>query len=164
MTKKLIMFVGLPGSGKSSFRSLMNLDYEKTFVYSTDDYIERYALLNNKTYNECFVDLIKTAEQFMNDKVRGIKTGEINPSIVLWDQTNLTVKSRAKKLQLFDDTWEKYAVFFDKPMDKILATNEHRLSYGREIPNNIIRSMHQTMEEPTTHEGFKFVWRVTNEA
>ena len=59
------MFVGLPGSGKSTFRAKLEAELMEegvSFVaLSTDDFIEKCARDTGRTYNDMFFDNIKLA-------------------------------------------------------------------------------------------------------
>ena len=72
---------------------------------------------------------------------------------VVWDQTNLTKKSRAPKLAQIPDTYEKVAVYFSTPSDQEL---KRRLDgrIGKTIPANVVLAMKSQLESPAQSEGF----------
>lgn len=143
----LIMTVGLPGTGKSTWVDNQNLDY-KTIVLSTDDIIldigNRYGL----TYNEMFNDITYSfAEKTMyHIAAHHIKLG----SNIVWDQTNLTVKTRKRKLDLFGPEYKKACVYFTIPKDHEKRLNRH----GKTIPPHVIEGMKKSFQEPNISEGF----------
>lgn len=88
-----VVMVGLPATGKSTRvreHSTMNPD---VFVYSTDSLLEEWAAEEGKTYNEVFNDLIDNATREMN---RMLGSAIRNRMDIVWDQTNLSVRKRAK--------------------------------------------------------------------
>lgn len=150
---KLYMLVGVPGSGKSTwvnqyvdFRSHDNL-----YIASTDDIIEGIALVDGKTYNEVFKDNIKAAEKQMYENVMDATSRDLD---IIWDQTNLTRKSRAKKLIMIPDHYEKIGVLFPTPDDLWERLLNREGASGKSIPSHIIRSMIEMIEQPMLDEGF----------
>lgn len=154
----LYMLVGLPGSGKSTWVSRNKIQH--CITLSTDSYIEWFAATTGRTYNEVFKECIKRAEAFMNSNLESALETNFH---IIWDQTNLTVKSRAKKLQKIPDCYRKVAVCFNmKSSEELLRVNEERSKFGRSIPHHVLSNMINTFEEPTTNEGFDSivnVWR-----
>lgn len=147
----LWMLIGVPCSGKSTWvdYQLENCD-DPPFIASTDAHIERIAAQYGKTYNEAFNDNIKMAEKRMYAQV-ALAT-DLNECII-WDQTNLTRKSRAKKLIMIPDHYEKIAVVFSTPepeeLKKRLASRP-----GKTIPPHVVDGMIEMMEFPQMDEGF----------
>jgi predicted kinase len=148
------MLVGIPGSGKSTWVS--NQNWSKNCVYlSSDKFIEEYAESVNKTYNEVFGEYVKTATQRLTKHAITTYVAETD---AIWDQTNLTVKSRANKLKLFP-CYKKIAVVFATPDTHELAK---RLAgrKGKHISDVVIASMTSIFQMPTTEEGFDEIWHV----
>ena len=84
---KLIMLVGLPGSGKSTYvKKTFDFKTGEYLYLSTDVFIEINASLNKITYNEAFPLYIKNAETFLNDSLQLAIDDNIS---MVWDQTNL---------------------------------------------------------------------------
>jgi len=145
---KLYMLVGVPAAGKSTWIDKHNNG--NVMVASSDAYIDRIAASQGKTYNDVFADNIKAATQHaLNVAKQAFDLG----LDLIWDQTNLNRKSRAPKLAMVPDHYEKIAVFFPTP-----AQDEHerRLKSrpGKQIPHNILVGMIRGLEKPTTDEGF----------
>ena len=156
MDKTLFMLCGLPGTGKSSWvGEFIHEQLQKkaiiTFhVMSTDDLIESIGGFYDKTYNEIFamglfehieaIALRLMAEAFTN-----------NCPFVFWDQTNLTKKSRAKKLAKVPKDYKKICVCFGAPEEKEW---QRRLDsrFGKTIPVHVIKNMR--LEIPSVEEGF----------
>jgi predicted kinase len=144
----LYMLVGVPGSGKSTY--LAKQDLSNAVVLSTDNYVEHFAELNNKTYTEIFKSVIGEATRLMNEDLR---KAVLNKQDIYWDQTNLTAKTRSSKLASVPHTYEKIAVFFPTPNDNEL---KRRLAGrpGKTIPANVVLGMKSQLEMPTEAEGF----------
>lgn len=148
----MIMLVGLPCSGKSTFakESVYNygIDRRHRYCLSTDNFIELQAKREGKTYNEVFANTISEA----NDLMREFKKIAIkNKADIVWDQTNLTVKSRRNKLRGLEEYY-KIAICFEVSEDILnerLAQRE-----GKTIPKTVIKDMKEKYVRPTTEEGF----------
>lgn len=147
------MLIGVPGSGKSTWIQNQFEDVVKeltTHVASTDDYIEYIAKSQWKTYDEVFKDNIKEAEKRMYKNVASAVEDEYD---IIWDQTNLTRKSRAKKLIMIPDHYIKIAQFFPVPeMNELARRIESRP--GKTIPAKVLQSMIENIEFPCVSEGF----------
>lgn len=147
--KTFVMLVGLSGSGKSTYRT--DIAEPDDVILSTDEYIEEYARLNGKTYNEVFHDQIDAAQKrFNEDFNQAIKNGK---NIIL-DQTNLYIHARRKKLARVPKDYKKIAVVFDVKSDILKEVNESRKQIGRALPESVIQSQIDAFTMPTLEEGF----------
>lgn len=153
----LIMTIGVPGSGKTTFIDNhygWTDDYflvNEYFRISSDQYIEDYALSVGKSYNEVFFDQIKPATYRMNEDLKKVvsKSGRI-----LWDQTNLTVKTRELKLVNIPQSYKKTALYFPVNEITVWDINEKRKQAGRSLPKQVLKSMIEQIEKPSFDEGF----------
>lgn len=149
---KLIMLVGVPGSGKSTWRE-KNAGSDMV-ILSSDDILEEYANKEDITYSESFNKYAKKANKEMFERAnKAFKQGKS----VIWDQTNLTPKSRKSKLKNVPDYYEKVAVVFDTPNEKILKdrlNSEERIQTGKFIPDHVLRNMINNITSPSKEEGF----------
>lgn len=145
----LIMLVGVPASGKSTWINEF-VDHQECTILSTDDYIQGIANTKGKTYNEVFQTHIKEATKWMNDIA---KYAFFNDRNVVWDQTNLTAKSRKAKLEMVPKHYKKIAVYFETP-----NAEEHKRRLesrpGKTIPAHILKNMIESTEIPSHDEGF----------
>lgn len=155
---KLIMLVGLPGSGKSTFGKMIQ---EEGVRLSTDDIIELHATIEGKTYNEVFQDSIAAAKKLLQVHLEWALRE--NEPLILWDQTNLTVKTRKAKLSKIPEKYTKICMFFDTPFETIFERNEKRRLTGRNIPTRILFQMQEHLEVPTKEEGFDYVYTIKGE-
>lgn len=150
----LYMLVGVPGSGKSTWVNQQS--WSKSCVYlSSDKFIDEYAESVNKTYNEVFNEYIKTATQLLTKQAITVNVAETD---AIWDQTNMSVKTRSSKLKLFP-CYKKIAVVFKTP-DKEELARRIASRPGKHISDSIISSMINNFEMPTEEEGFSEIWHV----
>ena len=108
---KCYMMVGIPYSGKSTFIK----NYFKDFDYvllSTDDYIETVASQDGKSYTDTFTHVYARASEFMHKQLQFALSNSLD---IVWDQTNLTKKSRRQKLSLLPSTYTKIGCVFEIP-------------------------------------------------
>lgn len=147
---KAYILVGVPGSGKSTWISKAPVDWNNTVVASTDNYVEKEAERQGKTYTDVFNDVMPDAVKYMAQTV--IDAVRNNQDII-WDQTSTTRHTRAKKLRMLPSNYETIAVVFPTPDKKELS---RRLSSrpGKTIPDEVISNMISKWEEPTEDEGF----------
>ena len=146
----MYMLIGVPASGKSTWVEQNKGD---ALVISTDNLIEMYAAENNKTYNEVFKGQIKIATKLaMQHAEAAFAAGQD----VIWDQTNLTKKSRAGKLAMVPNHYRRGAVFFATPLEEEWQRrlNSRR---GKSIPAHILDSMVEMLEMPDSSEGWNII-------
>jgi predicted kinase len=149
-----LMLCGIPTSGKSTYvNKLKKLDYWKdAVVLSTDNYIEKQAQRLGLTYNLVFDDVIKDATRELELEFNMAKDKGRN---IIWDQTNLSVKTRKKKLSKLPSIYARGVVYFTISLEEALERNEHR--EGKFIPKSILHRMYHQFEIPTLEEGFDYV-------
>ena len=152
---KCYQLIGVPASGKSTWIKNQNWALGLTVV-STDNFVEDYAKTQGKTYSEVFDEYMSTAVDLMCDVV--VHAREHGHDII-WDQTNTSVKSRARKFRMLPD-YEHIAVVFKTPDEEELS---RRLSSrpGKNIPAHVMRSMIDHFEMPDEEEGFKEIWHAS---
>lgn len=151
---ELVMLCGIPTSGKSTYvEKLKKLDYWKdAVVLSTDNYIEKYAKSVGQTYNEVFDDVIPDATRELELDFNMAKDKGRN---IIWDQTNLSVKTRKKKLSKLPSHYHRGVIYFTVSLEDALERNKHR--EGKFIPESVLKSMHEQFVIPTIEEGFDYV-------
>lgn len=151
---ELIMLCGIPTSGKSTYvKKLKSMKYwENAVVLSTDDYIEEYAKRVGQTYNEVFDDVIPDATRELELQLNMAKD---KGKDIIWDQTNLSIKTRKKKLAKLPSYYRRNAVYFEVPLEDALERNKHR--EGKFIPESILKRMWHQFEIPTRNEDFDYV-------
>ena len=157
---RLMMLVGLPGSGKSTFiKEFLESREADIVVVSTDDYIQRKADAEGITYNQAFNKYVKKASTNMKAM---LKDAVEEKKDIIWDQTNLTPKSRKKKLKMIPaDIYFREAVVFDIPDHVIEERLKKREEVeGKSIPSHIMDRMRESFLIPTREEGFDKVTKM----
>lgn len=149
-----VMLCGIPTSGKSTYvKKLKSMKYwENAVVLSTDNYIEEYAKRVGQTYNEVFDDVIPDATRELELQLNMAKE---KGKDIIWDQTNLSRKSRKNKLHKIPSSYARGVVYFEVSLEEALERNKHR--EGKFIPESILKRMWHQLEIPTREEDFDYV-------
>ena len=152
-----IFLCGIPTSGKSTYvEKLKSMKYwENSVVLSTDNYIEAQAKRLGMTYNEVFQDCIDEATRQL--EIAFIEAKDKGKDII-FDQTNLSVKSRKKKLSKLPSYYRRSVVFFEISLEEALKRNENR--EGKYIPKSVLKRMYHQFEIPTMEENFDYVEKI----
>ena len=141
---KLIMMVGIPGSGKSTY---VKKNYPNIIPVSRDAI--RFELLDERGGN--YFDYEDEVFEKFIAQIIGSLVGE---EVTIADATHLSKKSRARVLSRvaqFADEIE--AVIIDVPLETAFSQNDKR--EGRAwVKHGIIRRMWFSMEMPREEEGF----------
>jgi tRNA uridine 5-carbamoylmethylation protein Kti12 len=155
-----IMLVGLPASGKTTVRrSIVDL-WPRPIVQLTTDYvIDSLAAEHGSTYNEMFKSGIDQATKIMALWRQQAIMTRVD---MIHDQTNLTVKSRARKLAGLPSCYRKIAVTVK--VDEGVRIFRLGNRPGKVIPYYVDQEMQQSYEAPTLAEGFDavvpvYLWR-----
>jgi predicted kinase len=151
---KAYILIGVPGSGKSTW--VNNQEWKNDCAYiSTDQYVEKYALREGKTYTEVFQEYMPTAVDLMAAAVVEARTKNQD---VIWEQTSTSVESRKKKFRMLPNYYH-IAVMFKTPA---ISELQQRLANrpGKTIPWEVVLNMIDQFEIPTEKEGFKEIWHV----
>ena len=141
---KCIMLVGLPASGKSTWTENNIL----LPIASSDAWVEKLAAASGRTYGEAFQDVIKEATRLFDMQLNELIYAKRD---FVWDQTNLTVKSRKGKLARLKDydvechVWE----ISDEEHARRIASRPEKV-----IPAHVMQSMKSTYQQPSFEEGF----------
>lgn len=154
------VMVGLPAMGKSTrVRDMSTIDPD-VFVYSTDNILERIAKFLGKTYDEVFEKHIKSATAEADiDLAYAIKERQD----IIWDQTNLGVKKRAKIINRMRQAgYQVRCECIVPPASDYSGDKEdwaQRLANrpGKTIPQHILSNMIESFVMPTADEGFDMI-------
>jgi predicted kinase len=149
---KVYVLVGVPGSGKSTWIAQQEW-VRDCVVVSTDHWIEVFARDQGRTYSEVFDLFMPAAVRAMSAQVA---LAEQQSRDIVWDQTSVSVASRAKKFASLPD-YEHVAVVFATPEPAELA---RRLAQrpGKIVPESVVQHMINTFELPTESEGYREIW------
>ena len=135
----VVLAIGLPGSGKSSWFKRHNI------TPLSSDLLR--ALLFDDPTEQRFQDLIFSNLRSML-KARLIARRPMN----YVDATNLSPHERNGWIKLAKDYgYEVQAVFFDVPVEVCLERNQRR---ERKVPEDAMRRMAAKLKQPTFEEGF----------
>ena len=156
--KRAYMLVGVPGSGKSTW--LKQFSDHGAVLVSSDQYIEEAAATAGKTYSEVFADEADRATVKMKaDITQAIEDGRD----IVWDQTNLTVKSRRPKVERLKQAgYDVVAIVFELLPDELERRRSMRkFETGKTVAPHILRSMEASYQRPTEAEGFSKIALIT---
>jgi predicted kinase len=135
----VVLAIGLPGSGKSSW-------FKRHSISPLSSDLLRALLFDDPT-EQRFQDLIFSNLRSML-KARLIARRPMN----YVDATNLSPHERNGWIKLAKDYgYEVQAVFFDVPVEVCLARNQRR---ERKVPEDAMRRMAGKLKPPTFEEGF----------
>jgi len=153
-----IVLVGLPGSGKTTFRNTVcaRLNPDELIVLSLDDEIERYAKQEGTTYTEVFSSYIETAKGIVQTARKKALLGNKN---IIHDATHLTLASRSRSIFDVPDYYRKIAMVcrVDEEERQLRLLNRP----GKIIPVEADDRMRTTFVNPTVEEGFDGVYPST---
>lgn len=150
----IVLMCGLPLAGKSTFYNDYLKEQDHVFI-STDDYIEKQCQRVGLTYNQGFDLYIKEA---CDDLVQQLLLSIRYDKNIIIDQTNLNPKSRKKKLRFVPEYYHKVAIYLPITLEESIKRNTR---IGKIIPENVIRSMSESITLPTKEEGFNSVFILT---
>ena len=136
-----IFLIGLPGTGKSTFR---NKHLGNFNVVSSDDYIESIAYAGQKTYDDVFDAFIKRATDAARDDLDYLVDNEDNMVI---DFTNLSEASRQKRLVRLTPGYQVLNIYFPLP-EFGEWTRRLQSRPGKTIPQTVLDSMAQSLQLP----------------
>ena len=141
---EISILIGLPASGKSTYRK----ETELPFV-CRDDIVMEHA--ENSNYNGAWesVDQKEVDKIFREELLSLIK----NKKSFIVDKTSLTRKGRRAMLNL-SKGFRKKAIVFMASTAEIVWRNELRRKDGKEIPVEVILRMMKTFNVPMYAEGF----------
>src|SRR5207253_361761 len=135
----VVLAIGLPGSGKSSWFKRHNIR-----PLSSDLLRE---LLFDDPQEQRFQDLVFSNLRSML-KARLVARRPMN----YVDATNLTPHDRSSWIKLAKDYgYDVQGVFFDVPLEVCMERHQRR---GRAVPEDIMRKMAGKLKAPTFEEGF----------
>lgn len=152
-TPELIMMVGAPATGKTTMiRQLLNDNPEKDYVVlSTDDIFMLLGAEKGLTYDQAFntISFKKVNSKFFNDLRQAIN----NDRNIIIDQTNMSKKSRARKLNLLSKKYKKIAYVFQVDREELNRRLADRAeTAGKSIPIKVVDQMLDNFQMPGRDE------------
>ena len=135
----VVLAIGLPGSGKSSW-------FKRHSIHPLSSDLLR-ELLFDDAQEQRFQDLVFSNLRSML-KARLIARRPMN----YVDATNLTPHDRSSWIKLAKDYgYEVQGLYFDVPLEVCMERHQRR---GRAVPEDIMRKMAGKLKAPTFDEGF----------
>jgi predicted kinase len=139
MRPRIILLVGLPGSGKSTY-----LERIGATALSSD--AVRGLLADDPTDQSIHGRVFATLRYLLRHRLA------IGRPLTYLDATHLTLRERRPYIrlaELYDCTIE--AIFFDVPLEVCLERNLRR---DRMVPEEAVRKMAAKLAPPSVEEGF----------
>ncbi|MEO8596100.1 MAG: AAA family ATPase [Candidatus Solibacter sp.] len=136
---RIVVLVGLPGSGKSTY-----LEQAGPGRLSSDEV--RRLLADDETDQSIHVRVFQTLRYLLEQRLA------IGRPVTYIDATNLTPEERRPYLEI-GRTWqcEVEAVYFDVPLEVCRERNAGR---ARRVPEEVMAKMAGKLVPPSMEEGF----------
>lgn len=141
---KLIMMIGIPGSGKTTYSKDLSKEYNAK-VISSDKVRQTYVGIKE---NDVFPTVFRLCIEELKE----------NRNVIL-DATHITPKVRKRTFDALDEfnvPYEKVAVYVDTPVDVCVRRVEKRNQDPNELflPLEVIASYGSNIVPPSLSEGF----------
>lgn len=152
----LYILIGLPGSGKSTWRAA---NANGAVIISSDDQVDAYAVANGITYSEAWglinhKDISRISQERFSTALREGKD-------IVVDMTNMGAKRRRSWLAPTPATYRKIAVDFQiDDFELRRRIDERANATGKLIPRMILATMAAAYVAPSREEGFDEIIRV----
>jgi predicted kinase len=145
---RIILAVGLPGSGKSTY-------FANLGAHAISSDAIRLQLADDETDQTIHARVFATMRYLLKQRV------ELGRPVTYVDATNLTRRDRRPFIRLAQKHGcDIEAVFFDIPLDVCRARNSSR---SRLVPNEVLDRMAAKLVPPSVEEGFSVVTVMSGE-
>lgn len=157
MTKKCYMMVGVPGCGKSTATDELIKKNPQLEIISTDIFIEQYAKKEDKTYQQVYREIQDGAQKWMNQQIKEVMNKDKD---FIWDQTNVYLTSRTKKMsKLRQNHYEIIAIVVELTEQELKRRIDKRAKEtGKKISYKIMQDMLTNYVRPDYSEGFSEIY------
>lgn len=150
---ELIMLVGLPASGKSTYvRQLLDKFPEKNYiVLSTDDILTSWGEAEGLNYTQAYHKFsFKKAQSIFNSQLKQAINDRRN---IIVDKTSLTIKSRNKTLSKIPSDYKTKAIVFEVTIEELKSRIDIRAKEtGKKIPEKVLAQMIDSYQPPSRSE------------
>jgi predicted kinase len=163
----VIMFVGLPASGKSTFSKAMLSAFPDYFVRINRDEMRGKGECDNLLHQSLasYLKQERSSSSSSSSKKKG--SNYLLPfQVILLDNCHVTKEKRKEWIEAchYVPIW---CVFFQRSIaeckERILTREDHPTIKTGKAGCHIIDTMNKTLEIPTLKEGFQQVFTVTND-
>nr|XP_006819056.1 PREDICTED: heterogeneous nuclear ribonucleoprotein U-like protein 1-like [Saccoglossus kowalevskii] len=162
---EIIMMVGLPGAGKSTWAEEYARKHpEKNFyILGTNAIIDKMKVMGlkrQKNYHGRWDVLIKQATDCLN---KIFKVAERRVRNYILDQTNVYFTARRRKMNNFKGYRRIAAVVVNTPEELKKRTEKREKDEGKFVPESAVKEMMANFSLPEVGESFDEVWFVEEE-
>lgn len=141
---RLIMLMGCPGSGKTTFaKDFINANY----TYISRDGIRFSLVAEGEEY-------FSKEKQVFAEFAAQISKALGNGQNVIADATHLNRASRKKLLNAIEGYDDLIIIHVCPGLQSALDNNEKRAGTRSYVPRSVVRRMWYTIEDPSKDEGF----------
>lgn len=146
MNKTVIMMIGVPGSGKSTYAKNIQHSYKNPVILSTDSI--REELYGDENIQGDSSQVFSTFYGRFQEYALDLET-----DCIIVDATFNNTWSRKELIRRMPSNCELHGVFMNTPLDVSIERNNAR---NRVVPEDVIRRMHRNLEKepPLLVEGF----------
>jgi len=140
----IVITVGLPGSGKSTYLQRLGVN-----AISSDEL--RRLIIDDPTDQTIHSRIFAAIRYLVRQRIAvGRPTTYVDAThLMRWERRPYVLLARQHGCEL-------EALFFDVPVEVCIQRNKQR---GREVPEQVIRNMAACMQPPTEQEGFTRIIR-----
>lgn len=148
---KLILLIGLPGSGKSSLAQKLIAELPHCLLISTDTI--RSQLFGDEAIQGPWFLVWRELQRQLEQAALAVTQGQA--SVAIYDATNAARRQRKEAIALCRETGFTHitGIWFNTPIWLCLSRNRHR---QRQVPEEIIFRMYRQLRDapPTLADGF----------
>ena len=142
---RIVLAIGLPGSGKSAW-------FKKQSIVPLSSDQLRIILADNQDEQGFQADVFRALRYLLEVRL------DLNRPVTYIDATNLVREHRRDFIEIAQRrNCSIEALFFDVPLGVCLARNRNR---PRQVPEDVMQKMVARLEPPTLEEGFSRVARI----
>ena len=155
---RLILLIGLPGSGKSSLAQWLLQETPGRYLISTDGI--RAVLFGDEATQGSWLTVWQEVGRQFRETVGQIQRGEVEAAI--YDATNVVRKQRREAIALAREAGftDITGIWLNVPLGLCLQRNQQR---DRQVPDDIIHRMSCCLHNapPSEQEGFDRLIEIT---